>query len=329
MSPAALLLLLALPSDLPRLPVGSEAERAVALLDPSAPLRRLEALDPARPEGWSGWLEALGALGALPAEPSEAGRAAHARLCDFALRQQRYERAWSHLVAIRGEPGLFAGLLPRFLPGVEGAASRLADGVTLRPALPPLTGQGLPGRVERREMRLDELAIGAARVRLAVRVEYEGVLVELTHLAGPRCSVRVEIPPDPDYAFGQEYLDWYPLEQLGAAQLVELEPGSDTRTLYGRFEPRAQDFPRRLPTALPQLVRDEGLALELLPGDPSRGLFEGLAAALGRAPLSIDACLFERGQARPGGIHIDFTQPASQPRRLALLAEAIETFVRP
>jgi hypothetical protein len=43
--------------------------------------------------------------------------------------------------------------------------------------------------------------------------------------------------------------------------------------------------------------------------------------------LSVDACVFERGAARPAGIHIDLAQPADQPRRLALLAEAIESFL--
>jgi hypothetical protein len=226
-----------------------------------------------------------------------------------------------------------AGLLPRFLPGVESLAQPLSDGATLRPALPPRTGRGLPGRIEQRQMQMESLPIGAARIKLAVRVEYEGVIVELTHQEGPACVVQVEIPQDPDFVFGLEYLDWYPIEpQPGAAatdraRRVELEPGSDPRTLYGRFEPRTFDFPRRLPAAKPQLLQREGLALELLPGDPRREFFQELGSALSRPPLSVDACVFERGAVRPSGIHIDLAQPADQPRRLALLAEAIESFL--
>jgi len=325
----ALLLLApsAQPAQRPQLPEGSAAERVLATLPDNQPVERLAALDPAKAQAWAAWLQAL--------ESSRKSHAAdaHARLCDFALAQGRYERAWEHLVAAQARPQLLAGLLPRFLPGVESLAQPLSDGATLRPALPPLTGRGLPGRIERREMQLERLAIGAARVKLAVRVEYEGVIVELTHQEGPACVVHVEIPQDPDFAFGLEYLDWYPIEPpTGAAgtnraRRVELTPGSDTRTLYGRFEPRTFDFPRRLPPTKPQLLQREGLALELLPGDPRREFFQELAGALALPPLSVDACVFERGAARPAGIHIDLAQPADQPRRLALLAEAIESFL--
>ncbi|MFM7280765.1 MAG: hypothetical protein ACKO32_03195 [Planctomycetia bacterium] len=315
----------------PQLPEGSAAERVLATLPDNQPLERLPALDPSHAQAWATWLQAL--------ESARTGgaAAAHAQLCDFALSQGRYERAWEHLVAAQARPELMAGLLPRFLPGVESLAQPLSDGATLRPALPPRTGRGLPGRIERREMQLERLAIGAARVKLAVRVEYEGVIVELTHQEGPACVVHVEIPQDPDFAFGLEYLDWYPIETpagnalgeagSGRARRVELAPGSDTRTLYGRFEPRAFDFPRRLPPAKPELLQREGLAIELLPGDPRREFFQELAGAFARAPLRVDACIFERGATRPAGIHIDLARPQDQPRRLALLADAIEAFV--
>ena len=323
------------PAQRPQLPEGSAAERVLATLPDNQPVERLAALDPSKAQAWATWLQAL------ESARTSSAAAAHARLCDFALAQGRHERAWEHLVAAQARPELMAGLLPRFLPGVESLAQPLSDGATLRPALPPRTGRGLPGRIERREMQLQRLAIGAARVKLAVRVEYEGVIVELTHQEGPACVVHVEIPQDPDFAFGLEYLDWYPIETpaetpAGAAvgdaasdraRRVELAPGSDTRTLYGRFETRAFDFPRRLPPTKPQLLQREGLAIELLPGDPRREFFQELAGALALPPLRVDACVFERGAARPAGIHIDLAQPADQPRRLALLAEAIESFL--
>lgn len=316
-----------------RLPEGSAAERTSAALRGGLEGRRVPAPDPATAAGWQLWMGELAQ--AKTAQEFSAER--EARLCLFALAQGRYECAWKHYAQTSGDPRVSAALLPRLLPGIsaadplatDGLAGALSNEIRLFPAVPPLSGPLLPGRVQRREMSVEGLKVGEARVRMVVRVEYEGVIVELLHQAGPACVVHVAIPLDPDYAFGAEYLDWYQQEQSGQAHRVELTPGAEARTLYGRFEWRAQDFPRRLPQSLPALARLDGLRLEWSADGAELEFARGLAQALALPPLGLDTSVFLRGEKQPKGMVIDLSQPAQRPRRLRELAHAIESFVLP
>lgn len=330
---AALLLAAAQDAPPPRvLPEGTGAERAAAALHGGVAARRVAIGSWRASESWSAWSADLAAARAAAAPEPEH----EARLALFALEQARWEQAWQHFARCGGDPELLAGLLPRFLPGADAAAplgpdgfaGALPDGVELRPALPPARGGAPPGRIERREMKLAALHVGKATLALRVALEYDGVVVELAHVAGEGCTVGVVLPCEAGYVFANEYIDWYAQETHGSALRVELKPGDEPHTLYGRLEPRPIRGPEHVPAKLPELVRRQGLVLELLPGDAEAALLAAIAASWKAPPLELGATVWVRGtQPIPPGLRIDLTQPAERALRIADLCGMIERFV--
>ncbi|MBK7644362.1 MAG: hypothetical protein IPJ19_15185 [Planctomycetes bacterium] len=330
----ALLALCALAQDAPPrvLPAETAAERTAAALHGGVVGTPIPAPAPGSAESWQGWFADLEASRAAPAPDP----AREARLALFALEQRRSGEAWKHFSRCGAQPGVCAALLPRFLPGVgadapldkDGFAGALPDGVLLAPALPPATGDAPRGRIQRREMKLSALHIGKATVSLRVAVEYDGITVEVGHVAGESCKLALVLPCEPGYQLANEYIDWYVQETHGAPLALECKPGEDVHTLYGRIEPQSILGPERVPETLPALAAREGLVFELLPGDSDETLLRAIAASFHAPPLGLQARVWVLGSAPfPGGLRVDLSRPDERARRLSDLCAAIERFV--
>jgi len=330
----ALLSAAALAQDAPprTLPEGTGAERTAAALHGGVEAKALVAPAPGSAEAWKGWAADLEtARKAKAPDP-----ACEARLALFALSQQRWNEAWSHFERTGAEPATCAALLPRFLPGCapdvplakDGFPGALPDGAVLHPALPPTKGDAPPGRIERREMKLARLAVGKGFVSLRIAAEYDGIVVELAHAGGESCRLAVALPCEPGYVFANEYVDWYVQETHGAPLALELKPGEEAHTLYGRVEPRQLRAPERVPAELPALAARAGLVLELFPGDPDEALVRSIAECLQAPPLALPARVWiPDGKPAPAGLRIDLALPGERAQRLAGLAAAVERFV--
>ena len=330
----ALLCAAALAQDAPprALPEGTRAERTAAALHGGVAAKALAAPAPGSAEAWKGWAADLEAA----RKTKEPDPACEARLALFALSQQRWNEAWSHFERTGADPATCAALLPRFLPGCaaeapvakDGFAGALPDGAVLRPALPPAKGDAPPSRIERREMKLARLAVGKGFVSMRIAAEYDGIVVELAHVGGESCKLAVVLPCEPGYVFANEYVDWYVQETRGAPLALELKPGEEAHTLYGRVEPRQLRAPERLPEQLPALASRAGLVLELYPGDPDEALVRSIAECLQAPPLALAARVWiADGKPAPAGLRIDLARPGERAQRLAGLAAAIERFV--
>lgn len=304
------------------LPDGPIA-RAVGALPPGIVPAELPKL-PAPGATWTRWAELLDAE-TRAGEPDPARRA---ELALLALEQERWDDAWRHLEAAAKSPVWLAALLPRFLPGA--ASARLPDGATLRPSLPPRT-PGVPsGRVDRRAMKLESLAIGDAIVELSVAVEAEGVQIDISHLSGGAARLAVRIPEPSEYAIAQEYVDWYRQDTTRIAHEIEVRPGDPTHTIYGRFEPRGVRFTTELPKELHAQLASG--TLWIVAGDPpsERALAQEIAASLERGPLKMRARVLGPRETAPegewSGVRFDLSDARERPRKLAWLASSVEAF---
>jgi hypothetical protein len=179
---------------------------------------------------------------------------------------------------------------------------------------------------------------------MRVALDYEGIQVDLTHLEGGPARVLVELPSPSEFALGALYLDWFPWKgsqsSLPGSSIpgisipevpiidVELEPGSDVRTLFGRFEPRDPSWSQQLPGEIPRSIDFHGLLL-LTPLDlpeEVRGLDRALASVLGVE------CKFLPGTMQPSATlgpatTIDLRSAENRSHRLASLASQVERFV--
>jgi hypothetical protein len=256
-------------------------------------------------ERWSRWAEWL-----------ERGDAAP--LCVFAAADQRWDDAWRWWLAsaeANGGLGLLraretiaalvvghaltrstdateSDVQPAAHPGTRPAAhpdasldalpAAIPDGALLRPALPPQP-PGPQGTYQRCAMAARGLRIGAAVVDLEVRVELDGVQIDLTHVGGGACSVAIVLPTMSQFALAQEYVDWeeQPLPS-GRPLALSIQPGDERHTLWGRFEVRPNPWPARIPAHLPAQIARSGLVIQTTRDDPRRAELAEFAAALAR-----------------------------------------------
>lgn len=264
--------------------------------------------------------------------------ARRAELALLALEQERWDDAWRELELCAATPGWLAALLPRFLPGAPAGSpaaggartGTLPEGVTLSPSLPPRTRATPPGGVDRRAMRIDELAIGDAVVELTIAVEGEGVQIDIRHRRGGASRFMVRIPEPAEFAITQEYVDWYQQDVARVAHEIEVRPGDETHTLYGRFEPRALRWTTQLPTQLSAQLRVGTLwiTVEELAAEQARA--REVAASLQAGPLKLAARVLGSGEA-PGenewtGVRFDLRDATERDRKLAWLASSVERF---
>jgi hypothetical protein len=322
-------------------PAGTLAERVQRLGADQTP-ERIEPADLAAdwraPAAFERWRAALAAAvgGAPEAAPSHGEPLARARLALLALAQDRAADAWAHCARAGAEPALLAALLPHFLPGIPSGADAgvgglpgpLPDGVALAPATPPRTRPIERGRIERRSMRVRGLRVGAAVIGLRVSVEPEGVQVDIEHISGGAALVAVKLPTEPGFALANEYVDWFAAETRGIAHVVEIRPGDEEHTLYGRFEPREETQDFALPPAAPAAVELGGIAVRPEPGAEGRARAEALVRALAGAPLGLAARVVGDADSASGwaGIQVDLRDPATSAAKIAALCGAIERF---
>jgi hypothetical protein len=278
---------------------------------------------------WEAWSE----LVESESRSARADSERRARLALLAGAQGRTEDAWRHFAAIE-DPAWLAALLPRFLPGVPagtpsgvgGAPGPLADGVVLAPSLPPPARTD--GRVDRRAMSLRAFHVGGAVVSMKVSVEAEGVQIDVRHVAGESARFAVLIPASPDFAFADEYVDWYRQDALRVPHAIEVKPGEAEHTFYGRFEPRAKAEHARVPRSVPGSIREGGLWFTIVDADPERALVVGIAKTLEKRSFGFRAGVRAPRASPPSwsGVTFALEDVATRGEKLAWLAGAIEEF---
>ncbi|MDZ4774623.1 MAG: hypothetical protein SGI72_15965 [Planctomycetota bacterium] len=284
-------------------------------------------------ETWSHW-SALVELEGQSVHPDPERRA---RLALLAGAQGRAEDAWQHTSQI-SDPRWLAAILPVFLPGVPaesaigsgGAGGALADGVVLSPSLPPSSQVArTDGRVDRRAMSVRSFQVGRAFVSMRVSVEAEGVQIDVKHLSGESAKLSVVIPSSADYAFADEYVDWYRQDTMRVPHAIELEPGEAEHTIYGRFEPRAKLETSGVPRALPGSVREGGVWFTLPLDDPDRALLVKIAETIDARGFGFHLGVREITTKTPSfsGVTFALDDVATRAEKLAWLASAIERFV--
>ncbi len=283
--------------------------------------------DPAAFERWRA---------ALAAASGSDARAARARLALLARRQDRDADAWQHLEIAGGDPALLAALLPRFLPGIAddatagpgGLPGALPDGAVFTPATPPRTRPLERGRIERRAMRVRGLRVGEAVLDLRIAVEPEGVQIDIEHISGGAARVAVKLPIEPGFALANEYVDWFPAPTRGAAHVVEIRPGDEEHTLYGRFKPSESAQAFALPPKAPAALGLGGLGIRPEPGADGRARAEALARALSGAPISLTARVLDESAPADGWapIAVDLRDPRTSAAKIAALCGAVERF---
>jgi hypothetical protein len=272
-----------------------------------------------KPATWKRYGELLAAEASSPAP--DPGR--RAELALLALAQRRYEDAWARYAECASSPATLAALLPRFLPG------RTAGPSVFAPALPPIRVdvQAPPrGYVQRRAMRIGDLAVGGAVVAMRVSVEAEGVEIDVEHVSGPAVKLSIRIPEDPEFGFSDEYVDWYRQEARGIPHEVEVKPGDEAHTLYARFEPRRPEWPTREPELVPAQLENGMIRLFGGSSADERKLGDAVAAFLSSSPLRISAEAVDSKTSgtEPFGVAIDLSRAGERPRKLAWIAGSVE-----
>ena len=282
---------------------------------------------------WERWSEELAAAAG---DDAERALLARGRLARLAAIQGRAAAAWEHLVACGERPDYWAAALPLLLPGTHGASgggglpSPLAPGAVLHPLLPPSNPELEAGVWERRRWVLRGLRVGETELAMRLSLEPDGVQVDLRHLSGPPTSVRVVIPSPPELEMRIEYADWMRLDTVGEPIEIQLAPGDDTHTLWGRALPLRVTWPAELPRELSRKLSTGGIAVEIGPDDPERARLAELTDALGRV-LAIPTRLRVTGEpldaSGPGRVVVRLHEGPVRERKLRALLDATERFV--
>ena len=328
------------PLDLPLGPAavgwrGVSAETLPAAL-PGAAWPRWTDRGPAgwgSPDPWCRWVETVRAEAAGTSDPRR--RAALAR---FARARGRDFEAWDHFAACAASPEVLAALAPSFFPGVPGdhaveaggTPAPLADGVLLAPALPPrpFVENGVPVGLTEHAMEHRGFRVGEAMVAMRLKLERDGVQVDLHHLSGPPVTVRILLPTPPKEEIGVAYVDWFRQDEPGPLT-VPLSAEEPTHELWGRFRSRSAPWPNRLPSALPAQIGLGGIAVRVAPAaldSPFLREFAGALGALLGAPcrlVAADAPPTAVGL-EPLAIHLE--EGPEYERKLAGLLSLTESF---
>lgn len=305
-------------------------ERTWALVDarvePSLPAGLpLGALE--RDEDWTAWAERIAASRVGP-PPERAG----ARLwaAAYAARGERDDDAWEHLAQAGEAPAGLRAVLPLLAPGVApadlAAWPGLPDGARLAPSLPPPSvpvGEVLLGlgRVREGYANVRGFQVGSATLDLSLRVEGDGVLIELEHRSGGACTLELVVPVPPDFALTHVHLDWDEVTDPHAGVRVALAPGSESVTVFGRWRPKRIAWPTSTPQGLHAEVELDGLCLWLPPGERAPALRAGLAQLLGVAVNEDDGDLPPQR-----GLVLDLRDGATRAPKLAGIVSLAERF---
>jgi len=267
-------------------------------------------------------------------QPSPKLRAA---LCLLARAQGRDRDAWEHYAHLTADPRWVATVTPYLLPGAPldskiepgGTLAPLPDKTLLQPCLPPPTeSSGDAHAITWRKATARNIQVGEAIFDLTISVEATGVQVDLVHTGGGAGQVAILIPEPPGYEIRIEYLDWAQTEQARLPILVDLAPGQEPHTLWGRMIERRNSLPTGKARGLPRSLISGGLYLSLPGNDPQRIAVAELAPVLGDL-LGVPVRLTEPGAPLPTwtGIVLQLGSPSERGERLTWLASAIESFI--
>jgi hypothetical protein len=202
--------------------------------------------------------------------------------------------------------------------------------VLLRPFLPPPLedAEAAPGGFAWRKATVRGIRVGEATLDLTISVEATGVQVDVAHRGGGATTVAILIPEPPGYEIRIEYLDWMQTEQPRRPILVDLQPGGEPTTLWGRMIERRVSLPTGQAQQLPQSLVQGGLFLSLPADDPQRDAVGEITPVLAKL-LGVRVGLTEPGAPLPGwtGTVLHLGSPAERGERLTWLASAIESFM--
>ncbi|MFT7669688.1 MAG: hypothetical protein ACI8X5_002393 [Planctomycetota bacterium] len=233
-------------------------------------------------ERWGEWLRA-------ESEAPEIDPRRRAGLVLFAAEQERWGNAWAHFERLGAAPEWAASLLPRLLVGAPatsptgpgGFPRGLAEGVLLKPALPPAIEDDRPGSLRPRTMKISGLRVGQAVLDMKVVLEPSGIEVDILHVSGEAVTLSILLPEPPGQEIRVEYIDWMRQDERRAPLELTLLPGEEEHTLFGRFRHRGARLPSLPQGSLPVGFRRAGLRMEA-PDDPQlAALARPLSQALG------------------------------------------------
>lgn len=264
-----------------------------------------------------------------------------AGLALLALAQERWDDAWLHFDACDTSKEWMTALLPSFLPGVP-AGTRwsasvlpppLPSGIELRPSLPPPSDKAGPGRIDVRAMKIEGFVVGEATLAMRVSVEVEGVQIDIDHRSGGAARLSIVIPEPAEYEIANEYVDWSVQTTHHEPLPLEIKPGDETHTIYGRFQPRPLSHPTRASERVPAQV-EHGTVWLLVPDEAvDRAYFDAIAESLKRLPLRLDCRLRTeplevappRGDdPRSSGVTVDLRSAEERDDKLAWLVSSLE-----
>ena len=278
---------------------------------------------------WADWVAAE----ARTTEPER-----RAALCLLARAQGRHADAWGHYAKVGADPRWVASVTPYLLPGAPldsplepgGNLAPLPDGVLLQPFLPPpiQNADAAPSAVAWRKATVGGIRVGDATLELTISVEATGVQVDVVHRGGGAAKVAILIPEPPGYEIRIEYLDWMQTDQPRLPILVDLQPGGEPTTLWGRMIERRVALPTGQAKSLPQSLVRGGLFLSMPADDPQRAAVGQIAPVLAKL-LGVRVGLTEPGGQLPGwtGTVLHLGTAAERGERLTWLASAIESFL--
>jgi hypothetical protein len=286
---------------------------------------------------WAVWSQAL----RLAARPNESNVSNRAMLAELALGQSRWDDAWSHFIACDPAKDCMSALLPRFIPGVTSGYKAtdgplpepLPDGIVLHPSLPPPSEHAAAGRIDARAMKVNGFVVGKTTLAMRVAVEAEGVQIDVEHRSGETAHISIVIPEPKDWSIGDEYVDWAVQPTHHQPLAIEVKPGDEPHTIYGRFQPRGLSHPTH-PSAQVPAQLEGGIVWLLVPSDQENSdLYTSIAKSLGQLPLHLecrvttsplDVAREESGSELASGITIDLRSPEERDEKLAWLVSSLE-----
>jgi hypothetical protein len=288
-----------------------------------------------QPKTWQLWAQSIRLLHSTPKLFET-----RALLARFALAQQRWDDAWAHFAALDGSRHCMEVVLPSFIPGATSGyepgngplPAPLADGVVLHPSLPPPSEHAIPGRVDVRAMKVNDFVVGKAKLAMRVSVEIEGVQIDIEHRSGEAAHVSIVIPEPTEWAIGNEYIDWVAQTTHHEPLALELKPGEEAHTLYGRFQPRTLSHPTHPAARVPAQLAGGKLWLYVPSEGARRPLFDAIATSLRELPLHLDCSVttsaIETSRAddprSSSGITIDLRSDEDRAEKLAWLVSLLE-----
>jgi hypothetical protein len=141
--------------------------------------------------------------------------------------------------------------------------------------------------------------------------------------------VRLRLPKPIDFDIGMLYIDWQRQPDSNAELDVMLAPGSETVTVFARFQPQAVTWPSLAPRELDMRAKEHGFALAIRPGDESASMIDGFAHGLARllaCPASVVVLDPAHAPQAWPGITLDLAASSERERKLRGMISSAERF---